>query len=111
MPTYDFVNEKTLEPVELWFSMSDAPRIGDTIDVDGARLRRVVSIPQARVEGEINFKCWQVSGEEARGAKHYDTDGCPVFTSKSEVRQFLQHQQENNSESATYGDGWSQIKP
>jgi len=109
MPTYDFEDVKTGESVELVMAMSDAPRWGDVITHEGRELRRVVNPPpQSRVERDINFKCWQVSGEEARGARYYDPeDGCPVFTSKKEVREFLRAQGGN----AEYGDGWTAIKP
>lgn len=111
MPHYDFEDTKTGEAVELWFEMSKAPRIGEKIRHEGRRLRRVVSSPQARVEGEYRFKCWQVSGEEAKGAKNYDTDGCPVFSSKREIQDFLRAKHEAGVTSAEYGDGWGSVKP
>lgn len=110
MPTYDFEDVKTGEPVELVMQMSEAPKWGEVIKHGKRRLRRVVNPPpEGHAQRDIYFKCWQVSGPEyGRGARYYDPeDGCPVFTSKREVKDFLRAQGGN----AEYGDGWTAIKP
>ena len=35
MPMYPFIDEATGETVELMYSMSEAPSIGTTVEVDG----------------------------------------------------------------------------
>ena len=107
MPHYDFEDEKTGERVELFFMMSEAPAWGEVIEHEGRKLKRIVTpVEHASVDREVYFKCWRVSGDEAKGARHYDpADGCPVFTSKQEVRDFLRVQ------GGTYGDGRTKIEP
>jgi hypothetical protein len=43
MPLYPFIDEATGETVELMYSMSEAPSIGTTVEVDGRVLMRVVA--------------------------------------------------------------------
>lgn len=43
MPMYPFIDEATGETVELMYSMSEAPSIGTTVEVDGRVLTRVVA--------------------------------------------------------------------
>ncbi|UCC71260.1 MAG: hypothetical protein JSV86_12805 [Gemmatimonadota bacterium] len=62
------------------------------------------------VAKDINFVGQQVVGEEAEGAAHYNEEGCPVFTSRQEVRRFLDRQKERGNENAEYGDGWTRIR-
>ncbi len=111
MPHYDFETDAG-KPVELYFSMSAAPRVGEVIHEDGVRLTRVLSVTcgtdlvQKSIEGVV---CHQAA-EWAPGAKHYVMDrsspdyGQPVMTSRRDIAHFLR-----SNPGATYGDGMSKI--
>jgi hypothetical protein len=110
MPTYEFEDVETGEHRDefMWWSQDPPPpKIGETIELEGRTYRRVIGgMPETCIQPNIEMTCWQTSGEEgARGASHVNKDGCPVFTSRREIKKFLREQP-----GATYGDGWSTVK-
>lgn len=49
MPTYEFVDARTGAPVEAFLPVDDAPEFGETVNVDGRLLTRVISLPQSPI--------------------------------------------------------------
>ena len=111
MPHYDFETDAG-KPVELYFSMSAAPRVGEVIEQDGVRLTRVLSVTRKTdlVQREISGVVCHQAAAWAPGAKHYVRDksspdyGQPVMTSRKDIAHFLR-----SNPGATYGDGMSSI--
>jgi len=112
MPHYDFEDDDG-EVVELWLTMSAAPRIGETMEHEGRRLTRILSLalPEGTVQREIDCVVVQQAAPWAPGANHYVMDpkstdyGQPVLTSRRDVKQFLR-----SNPGATYGEGTSRIE-
>ena len=81
------------EPVELYFPIGTAPKIGsvhtpDSGPHEGVQLTRRPSIPLASVAPNFNFvahsQCRNLTGHEK-----VDDKGRPVFTSKKEITEYV----------------------
>ena len=111
MPHYDF-EDPAGKPVEVWMTMSEAPLIGETMDLGGVTLTRVVSQRPSRGAVQRSIDCAIVHQAEpwAPGAKHYVMDrsspnfGQPVMTTRKEVADFLRE-----NPGGSYGEGLSHI--
>ena len=89
---YEFTDAKTGEGVEEFMDSDCAPRIGSLVTINGRRLRRVASLPQALVEPDYRHVAWQLRANEPGapryGAKGTPEEGQPIFNSKKEIREF-----------------------
>jgi len=90
MPIYDFHDERTDETVGVFFESMQGelgpPAIGELIP--GTRLRRVPSLFTEPVVRTLEFKGYS-QPIWAKGAKHYDADGTPCFSSRKEVDEYV----------------------
>lgn len=109
MPCYCFVDEATGEPVEHYLPMAEAPRIGDVVEIEGRRLRRLVSPLQYDTENLERWRFESISAPPwAPGAPSYNPEsGAPRFSSRAQVREFLARNQDGPN--ATLG--WTGRKP
>lgn len=108
MPHYDFEDVATGEAVELFFSMSDAPRVGEVVRRDGRRLRRVWSVNNpVLARREVSFKAWSLD-PWTPGFDRYDTDGQPLVSGKRELRRGLDGARRAGVDLA-YGDGGTAV--
>lgn len=102
MPLYAF--EVVDEPgavAEEWFSMSEAPRIGDEIRLagDGRRARRIPSsegavqlcVPQWECTGTRQIHRDQLPESFRRVHKHYDGAGNPVLRNRHDQELLVKH--------------------
>lgn len=89
MPVYLFSTSDGIE-VESFFPAEDAPKIGDTVDIDGNRCTRIPSF--VLDAAGINRKTHQypyVSRALPRnmpGVENYDKQGRPIITSQQHER-------------------------
>jgi hypothetical protein len=104
MPHYDFEDEQG-EQHELWYSMADAPRVGEVIEHGGKKLTRVWSHPRAVVRRDIEFKGWSLD-PWTPGFDRYDTDGQPLISGRRELQRGIDGARRAGIDLA-YGDGWS----
>ena len=91
MAIYSFEDVKTGEAHELHFGMSEVPDFGETVRRKGRTLKRVFETSHTPpvVAGDFytNYQC-ATGTEESSGAKHYDKEGRPMFTSRREAREW-----------------------
>jgi hypothetical protein len=87
MPVYEFVTDAG-ERAELVFSMSQAPAVGETIERDGRRWRRV---PSTGVGGAVPFKPFTSTTlpEDCPEAPRHNADGQAVFETRRELNETL----------------------
>lgn len=86
MPDYDFEDVETRQVVELTMLASEAVPIGEVIERDGRRLRRLPSCSHGMVEPEWAHKCFTMSDAEAlKYAPRVDENGFGVFRNKQEI--------------------------
>lgn len=92
MQLYVFEDVKTGEIVEELLDLEDAPRIGETMRLNGRRLRRLPTVPQALVEPDYRHIAWQLRANEPGapryGKKGTPEEGQPIFHSKKEILEF-----------------------
>ncbi len=95
MPTYEFLNPDG-EVVEAYFHMSEAPRVGETVDIDGTPCERIFSgqgqfrVPPDRfVKGYSLPVKKQMDPELAKSVQAWDADGTPCFNGNRAVQRFL----------------------
>ena len=91
MPTYEFIDADTGEPIEVVLDSDRAPTIGTIKKIQGRRLRRIPSSLQAPTTGEFTVTAWSQRPGSA-GAQHYNDDGVPVLHGKAQVNDFLDAQ-------------------
>jgi hypothetical protein len=90
MPLYLFKSE-TGEQIEKFYSMTDAPKIGDTVEIDGVLCTRV---PSFQLSEEINTVCNKYPytsmkhGAFMAGAKH-DKQGRAIIESRNHEKKFM----------------------
>lgn len=88
MPEYDFIDIKTEKPLTIFMGMAEAVSVGDTVEHEGRRVRRVFStvhLPGIAVErggGSKQVRKWHPD------APRYDKKGFPVFLNRREAREF-----------------------
>ena len=91
MPRYEFISDDG-ETREEFYSVDDAPSIGDAVTIDGKKYRRAPVVPQGLVRESIGFKSYSLPPNYKyhadRGGK-FDTDGQPIFTSRKELGETL----------------------
>lgn len=89
MPVYCFKNSNG-EDIESYFSYDDAPKIGDTVEIDGMECTRIPSfiLDTSGIERKTH-KYPYVSRALPRnlsGVGSYDSQGRPVIRSQSHER-------------------------
>ena len=88
MPMYDF-ETPTGETVEHFFPMAEAPKIGQTVDIDGVACTRLMSDCQMSVSETIGpFVSRTLPRNDPRAPRH-DKDGRPMFATKREVTEYV----------------------
>jgi len=90
MPTYSFDTEGG-KRVELFYTMDESPRIGEVIEVAGAKLTRVLDNVQIDCRKEIRFTSNGLprNHPDAPAVNH---QGKPVFSSKKQLDEFISKQ-------------------
>lgn len=88
---YDFVNDITGKTVELHYSMANVPSIGEVIEHEGEKLRRIAC---CQVDAGIDAKVHgypYVSSSLPRNLKGCDTNrqGKPIVTSRRHEREVI----------------------
>ena len=84
---YEFESKKG-DRLELYYPMSEAPKIGDEVVVEGVAYRRVPSMPNVRPDEKpvISHSSprWHGMKEKKGGFyKHYTSDGRPIIDSRA----------------------------
>lgn len=100
MPVYEFVEEGTGQPVEAFLPMAEAPEFGQVIELDGRKLRRVVSLPQPPCIDK-GF----VSRQPAKwhpDAPAHDEKGHAVFANRQQAREFCKKNNGDGLASASF---------
>jgi len=88
---YDFVNDTTGKTVELHYSMADVPSIGEIIEHEGERLRRIAGCQiDAGIDAKVHGYPY-VSSSLPRNLKGCDTNrqGKPIVTSRRHEREVI----------------------
>lgn len=92
--TIDAITEDN-ERVEALVDSSDPPRIGDFFDYEGVRLRRLPTVPHARVKKSISEvvayslpRKKTVDKYGLAAAPRYNDRGFAVFDSRKEIAEF-----------------------
>lgn len=92
------------EVVEALVSASEPPRMGEWFDYDGARLRRLPTVPNALVKKSVSdvvaYSLPRRKTVEKYGltkAPRYDQNGFAVFDSRREVQEFASKHNDNPS--------------
>ena len=95
MPTYEFMT-KDGRVVESYYHMSEAPRVGEKVEIDGARVERIMSgnvqftVPAARQVKAYSLPVkHQMDPELAKSVKSWDEDGTPCFSGQRDIDRFL----------------------
>lgn len=87
---YEFQEVAGTRVVERFYSMAQAPDIGEIVLIEGMPFRRIISSPQVDVKVfdhvAINLPKW------CKGAPHYTDNGCPAFQSQREVQEFAKRE-------------------
>jgi hypothetical protein len=103
MPIYDFMDDARNERIGLYFEAMEGPdgppAIGECIP--GTAIRRIPSLPGQPVVKTYEFKGYS-QPIWAEGAKRYDKDGTPVFSTRAEVDEYVAVQ---NGQTETDGVG------
>lgn len=86
---YDFINDKTGDSVELHFTMSTVPSIGEVIEHEGERLRRIAGCQIdagmfAKVHGYPYVSSALPRNLEGCGTNRH---GKPIVTSRNHERE------------------------
>lgn len=74
---YEFEDVKTGEGVEEMLHPDEAPRIGETMRLNGRLLRRVASLPQTMIEPDFTHTTHQFSDADCARYGPRDRDGKP----------------------------------
>lgn len=77
---------------ELFFSMDDAPSIGETVEVGGIELVRQVDKVQICAHQDTHFVSHSLTRNHP-DAPRVDKNGKPCFQSKKEVDEFVSKQE------------------
>ena len=88
---YDFVNDTTGKTVELHYSMADVPSIGEIIEHEGERLRRIAGCQiDAGIDAKVHGYPY-VSSSLPRNLKGCDTNrqGKPIVKSRRHEREVI----------------------
>ena len=88
---YDFVNDTTGKTVELHYSMADVPSIGEIIEHEGERLRRIAGCQiDAGIDAKVHGYPY-LSSSLPRNLKGCDTNrqGKPIVTSRRHEREVI----------------------
>ena len=88
---YEFVNDRTGDAVELSFSMNTVPSIGEIIEHEGEKLRRIAGCQvDAGMEAKVHGYPY-VSSSLPRNLKGCDTNrqGKPIVTSRRHEREVI----------------------
>lgn len=102
MPVYDFQDPLTGELFELYFTVNDAPSIGESVEHKGQRLVRCVTSPMTKKPStQEPFRLVSEAaplrhdierairaGDEVVHAPAYDEQGRALFKSEKEVQDF-----------------------
>lgn len=113
MPEYPFeCVERPGEHRLEFFSMSEAPKIGDVIERDGLLWVRVPAIPQSHTltktwrHAGLTSNAWHPWVGQAEGwHDRYDPTGRPQFQTKREAREFARRYSEAHPHRETSYDG------
>lgn len=90
MPLYSFVNQTTNEIEEHFYKMAEAPKIGEIIiGENGQLLERVVDVQGVRVRRTIECVVSNSIAVNDPDAPRVDKHGRAVFTSRSEIDEFV----------------------
>ena len=84
---YEF-EDKRGNKVELYYPISEAPKIGDIVNVDGTEYRRIPSMPSLRPDEKpvISHASprWHGMKEKKGGFyRHYTRDGKPIIDGRA----------------------------
>lgn len=93
MPEYVFVDESNGALVELYMPVSECVPLGETREIGGRLLRRLVLAPDVAIEPGFGHVAWGLSKDAARiaaprdrdGRKRIDDMGHVVFANKKEI--------------------------
>jgi len=85
---YDF-ETPTGEVVEHFFSMANAPKIGEVVEIDGVRCTRLMSDCQTSVRADIQpFVSRTLPPNDPRAPRH-DKKGRAMFANQREVNEYI----------------------
>ncbi|MFB3431992.1 MAG: hypothetical protein ABL309_13830 [Phycisphaerales bacterium] len=94
MPLYSFVNQTTGETEERFYSMTEAPKIGEVIiGENGHLLERVVDVPRTNIRRSIECLHSESLPLNDPDAPRTDKQGRAVFTSRREIDEFVARKQ------------------
>ena len=86
---YEFEDLETGKACEIAFSMENPPKIGEEIDFQGRKYRRLISMQQFNAKTGAIFWNWQVDRKsDAGGADFYNAKGVPGFKSRESAREW-----------------------
>ena len=105
MPTYDFEAVDGPERLELYFTHNDRPAIGEAIEHQGRRWRRIPSLPEVHHE-DISFFSRQMRKWDPDAPGHVQSGkwrGCPSFGTKRAVKEYVEKKRAKGQE-ISYGE-------
>ena len=88
MPRYSFKTLSTGKEVELVYTMDEAPRIGEEIDVLGMKLVRIPALPQLDWKQHIHFTSCALPRWD-KNADSHDATGKPQFKGQKAVDEYV----------------------
>ena len=86
MPTYSF-RAPTGKIVELFYTMDEAPSIGQTVDVVGMKLVRIADLVHVDARQDKHFTASTLPKWDPNAPRH-SADGKPQFASQREVDEY-----------------------
>lgn len=86
MPTYSF-KAPSGKIVELFYTMDEAPSIGDEVDVVGMKLVRIPDRVQVDAKADKHFTSRSLPRWDANAPRH-NSVGQPQFASQKEVDEY-----------------------
>lgn len=92
---YDFDDCETGERIGVHYGAMEGPEgppaIGEVVELEGRKLKRVPSIFSKPTVREIHFTAYS-QPNWAKGARNYTKDGVPCFSSRAEVQAYVDTQ-------------------
>ena len=102
MPEYPFMDVETGDPVDEFFPIADAPEIGSVVEVEGRKLKRLVSRMSKPKITNYAFKGYSLPREDPKNPKWpCDATGVPLFESRAQVKEYAARSEKQ----AIYDDG------
>lgn len=113
MPTYEFVEELAdgtlgTERMERVMVASLRPAMGETIEVDGKKWRRVPSYPmRAMPQRDVCFASRSAFNRWTAHKGKFDSHGRPVFTSYAQIREAEARSLDEGGRPMLYDSPWT----